>query len=98
MDAVTHLIRRSRLRSFAASARHAFHLDPAVRGPIANVENDSTLEWTMEKREFEELDERFYASLNQYSPEQLSSMEIASSRSAAAAAGVSLCHLRSGSS
>lgn len=82
MDAVHHLLRRSRLRSFASTAGHAFHIHETIVGLGAAAENDSSNQWTIEKRDAAELDERFYASLNQYSPEELSSLSAASSASA----------------
>lgn len=78
MDAVHHLLRRSRFRSFAAATGHAFRIDDSILDSGVAPENDSTPGRVEEKREFAQLDVRFYASLNQYSPQQLASMALAS--------------------
>lgn len=93
MDAVTHLLRRSRLRSFAAAAGHAFHFDAAQLNLNMPTENGSTHDLAGHKRDTVEVDARFYASLNQFSPEELSSMALAEATSVAgdvAAAAVSI--------
>ena len=97
MDKVNHLLRRSRLRSFAASAGHAFGLDAAVAKSGGAAENESTFDWAGEKRDIIELDRRFYASLNQYSPDQLASMSEAAAATASAVvadAGGRVCYPR----
>ncbi|KIR76399.1 hypothetical protein I305_04957 [Cryptococcus gattii E566] len=72
---LTHIFRRSRLKALASAAGHAFHLDGrADAATEATSESDGVV------------DKRFYASLNEYSPQQLSSMQAAESLSAAAAA------------
>ncbi|WVQ76722.1 hypothetical protein IAR50_006396 [Cryptococcus sp. DSM 104548] len=70
-SAIAHILRRSRLRAFAAKAGHAFHLDSRHTQAASEA---------LEKKNVEQvLDKRFYASLNEYSPEQLSSMAAAGS-------------------
>ena len=78
MEAVHHLLRRSRLRYFASSSRHALQFDDR------SLRENGLAEQMLEKRDTFELNERFYASLNQYSPEELSSIAAASSAEAAA--------------
>ena len=85
MDAVNHLLRRSRLRSFATAAGHAFRLDAAAVRSGVPFDNESTFDWAGEKRDAIELDMRFYASLNQYSPDQLASIAEAAASTAEAA-------------
>jgi hypothetical protein len=70
MDAVSHLLRRSRLRGFAAGSGHLTPTLPRVASE--NTSEELKLDVNVE------LDERFYASLNQYSPAELSSIQAAS--------------------
>ncbi|ODO03061.1 hypothetical protein I350_05906 [Cryptococcus amylolentus CBS 6273] len=74
-SALAHILRRSRLRALTAKAGHALHLDSRRAHPAPE---------TLEKKDvIQALDERFYASMNEYSPEQLSSMAAAGSTVAA---------------
>ncbi|KIR60356.1 hypothetical protein I314_03647 [Cryptococcus bacillisporus CA1873] len=72
---LVHILRRSRLKALASAAGHALHLDGRA---------DAATEVTSESDAV--MDKRFYASLNEYSPQQLSSMQAAESLSAAAVA------------
>jgi hypothetical protein len=76
---IKHLLRRSRLRGFAAAPAHHVELRSPEAEAIPAADSD-VLQW---------LDPRFYASLNEYSPEELSSMQSASQAKASAAAAVS---------
>lgn len=75
---LAHILRRSRLKTLASAAGHALHLDSRA---------DAATEVTSESDAV--VDKRFYASLNEYSPQQLSSIQAAESLSAAAAASKS---------
>ncbi|OWZ45222.1 hypothetical protein J010_02564 [Cryptococcus neoformans] len=72
---LARILRRSRLRALASAAGHALHLDGRAHA-VTEVTSGSDAA----------VDKRFYASLNEYSPQQLSSMAAAQSLSAAAAA------------
>lgn len=72
---LARILRRSRLRALASAAGHALHLDGRAHA-VTEVTSGSD----------DAVDKRFYASLNEYSPQQLSSMAAAQSLSAAAAA------------
>ncbi|WVO15861.1 hypothetical protein L204_103523 [Cryptococcus depauperatus] len=67
--------RRSRVRRFSAVARYVLWPDKRATRKATRMTSNNH-------------DKRFYASLNQYSPEQLSSMEAASKASAAAASSM----------
>ncbi|KAE8540347.1 hypothetical protein D1P53_003292 [Cryptococcus gattii VGV] len=75
---LAHILRRSRLKALASAAGHALHLDSRANAATeVTSESDAVV------------DKRFYASLNEYSPQQLSSIQAAESSSAAAAASKS---------
>lgn len=76
---LARILRRSRLRALASAAGHALHLDGRAHA-VTEVTPGSDAA----------VDKRFYASLNEYSPQQLSSMAAAQSLSAAAAASKSV--------
>lgn len=76
---LAHILRRSRLKALASAAGHALHLDSRANAATeVTSESDAVV------------DKRFYASLNEYSPQQLSSIQAAESSSAAAAASKSV--------
>jgi hypothetical protein len=82
MDAISHLLRRSRLRSFSSKSHVGHFPRAAIHDNVSDESENALLDSLDEQADVVYLEERFYASLNQFSPEELSSIASASSAAA----------------